>query len=193
MNLSFTLPEGEVSGYRRWLDLDTATAGVEFKAGETTCRREVFSSAPDKVLVQRLSANRAGQLNFEVRLSRPENAQTRTVGPDMLVMTGATGAHLRFQVNARVLLKGGRITGLDDRLKVEGATEAIVLLAANTSYVMDYANGFTGADPAQASAQIEAAAAKSFQQLQAAHVADYQQFFRRVHLDLGCVASAVAP
>jgi alpha-L-fucosidase 2 len=193
LNLSFTLPPGEVSGYRRWLDLDTATAGVEFTAGGTTYRREVFSSAPDKMLVQRLSASGAGQLNFDVRLSRPENAQTRTVGPDMLVMTGATGAHLHLQVNARVLLKGGRITAVDDRLKIDGATEAIVLVAANTSYVMDYANGFTGADPAQAGAQIEAAAAKSFQQLHAAHIADYQQLFQRVHLDLGTTSAASRP
>ena len=190
LNLSFALPAGEVSDYRRWLDLDTATAGVEFTAGGTTYRREVFSSSPDKVIVQRLSASETGKLSFELKLSRPEKAETKFVRSDMLVMTGATGAHLRFQVDARVLLNGGRITGTDNRLKVEGATEAIVLIAANTSYLMDYANGFTGADPAQADAQIETASAKSFQQLKAAHVADYQRLFRRVRLDLGTTPAA---
>ncbi|HEY0946632.1 MAG TPA: glycoside hydrolase family 95 protein [Opitutaceae bacterium] len=193
LNLSFALPAGEVSEYRRWLDLDTATAGVEFKAGKTTYQREVFSSAPDKVLVQRLWASEAGKLSFELKLSRPEKAQTRFVGADMLVMTGATGAHLDFQVNARVLLQGGRIIGEGDRLRVEGATEAIVMVAANTSYVMDYTSGYKGADPAEAGAQLQAAAAKSFQLLKTAHVAEHQKLFRRVHLDLGTTPAASKP
>ena len=38
----FALPAGEISGYRRWLDIDEAVAGVEFSAGGVGFRREVF-------------------------------------------------------------------------------------------------------------------------------------------------------
>ena len=111
----------------------------------------------------------------------------------MLVMTGSTGSNLFFQVNVRVLLKGGKIIGQGGSLKVEGATEAVVLLAANTSYVMNYGNGYKGADPAQAAVQVNAAAKKKFNQLKQAHLADYQNYFRRVALDLGATPAAKLP
>lgn len=194
LNFEFQLPPGVITNYTRWLDIDSAVAGVEFTVGQVKFHREIFASAPDKVLVQRLTASKSGELSFTLKLNRPERAQTQFTAPDMLVMTGSTaGSNLTFQVNARVLHKGGRITGQGEALKVEGATEAIVLLTANTSYVMDYANGYKGADPAQAAVQIRAAAQKSFNQLKKAHVADYQNYFRRVSLDLGSTPAAKLP
>ena len=194
LNFEFQLPPGVITNYTRWLDIDSAVAGVEFTVGQVKFHREIFASAPDKVLVQRLTASKSGELSFTLKLNRPERAQTQFTAPDMLVMTGSTaGSNLTFQANARVLHKGGRITGQGEALKVEGATEAIVLLTANTSYVMDYANGYKGADPAQAAVQIRAAAQKSFNQLKKAHVADYQNYFRRVSLDLGSTPAAKLP
>ncbi|MEO7933715.1 MAG: glycoside hydrolase family 95 protein [Chthoniobacterales bacterium] len=193
LNLDFQPPLGAVSDYRRWLNLETAEAGVQYKAGGVSYERELFCSAPDKVLVQRMSASRPGALSFSMKLGRPEKAQTKFVAPDMLVMTGNTGANLDYQVNVRVLLKGGKITGEGNTLKIEGATEALVLATANTSYVMDYAKGYKGADPAVAAKELQAAAAKSFAQLKAAHLADYQKYFSRVKLDLGKTPAANKP
>jgi alpha-L-fucosidase 2 len=194
LNFEFQLPDGAVTNYTRWLDIDSAVAGVEFTVGQTKFQREIFCSAPDKVLVQRLTASKPGQVSFTLKLGRTERAQTKFVAPDMLVMTGSTaGSNLTFQVNARVRLKGGKIIGHGNALKVEGATEAVVLLTANTSYVMDYANDYKGADPAQAAVQVKAAAKKSFSQLKQAHVADYQKYFRRVSLDLGASEAAKLP
>lgn len=193
LNLDFRLPPGAVTDYRRWLDLETAVAGVEFKVGGAAYQRELFCSTPDKVLVQRLTASGPGGLSFDLKLGRPEKAQTKFVAPDMLVMTGSTGPNLSYQVNARVLLRGGRITGESDQLKVEGATEALVLVAANTTYAMDYAKGYKGGDPTLAASELQAAAAKSFQQLKAAHLADYQKYFKRVSLNLGVTPAASKP
>jgi alpha-L-fucosidase 2 len=193
LQFAFRLPPGEISGYRRWLDLDQAVAGVEFKAGEATFRREIFSSAPDKALVQRITGNRRGGVSFALSLTREEKAQTRFVAPDTLVMTGNTGPNLDYEVHARVLTRGGAITGEGDKLTVEGADEAIILLTANTSYTMDYAKGYRGSDPALAAAQMLAAAAKSYDQLKAGHVADHQRYFRRAHLDLGTSEAAKKP
>jgi alpha-L-fucosidase 2 len=193
LNFEFRNPPGAVSDYRRWLDLETAETGVRFQAGGVSYERELFCSAPDKVLVQRISASRPGALSFTMKLGRPEKAETKFVAPDMLVMTGNTGANLDYQVNARVLLRGGKITGEGDTLTVEGATEALVLVAANTSYAMDFAKGYKGADPALAEKELAAAAAKSFAQLKAAHLADYQKYFDRVKLDLGATPAASKP
>ena len=187
------LPSGEVRDYRRWLDLNRAVAGVEFKAGDVAFQREVFSSAPDKVLVERIAGGKPGSVSFDLALTREEKAQTRFVAPDTLVMTGSTGANLRYEVHARVLNKGGSVSGADGKLTVTNADEVIVLLTANTSYVMDYAKSYQGADPALAATQLQLAAAKTYDRLKTAHIADYQSFFQRVSLDLGVTDSARKP
>ncbi|MEO7099390.1 MAG: glycoside hydrolase family 95 protein [Luteolibacter sp.] len=193
LNFTFRLPSGPTSGYRRWLDLDTALAGVEFQAGGTKFEREVFSSAPDKVLVQRVTASKPGSVSFELNLKRAEKSQTRFEAPDTLVMTGNTGSSLDYQVSTRVRIKGGSVKGEGDKLIVEGADEAVILTCSNTSYVMDFSKGYKGADPALAAKQLDAAAAKSYEQLKAAHVADHQKLFRRVKIDLGTTEAAKKP
>ena len=69
LRLSFSL-EGEATGYRRELDLDAAIARTTFTAGGVRFEREVFSNAPDQALVVRLSADRPGQLSFDLDLER---------------------------------------------------------------------------------------------------------------------------
>ncbi|MCX7013760.1 MAG: glycoside hydrolase family 95 protein [Candidatus Sumerlaeota bacterium] len=60
----------EASNYRRELDLDSAIAGVQFACEGTTFTREVFSSAPDQLIVMRLTADRPGQVTFAAKLAR---------------------------------------------------------------------------------------------------------------------------
>lgn len=198
LNFEFQLPAGAVTNYTRWLDIDAAVAGVEFTVGKTTFQREVFSSAPDQAIVQRLTSSAKGALNFTMKLSRVRSATTRIVGTDTLVMTGNTDmpklkGNLDYEVHARVLVKGGKVSGAGDCLKVEGANEAIVLLTCGTSFNLDYSKAYRGADPAVAAKLMESAAKKSYRKLKSAHVADYQKYFRRVSLDLGTSDDAKLP
>lgn len=198
LNFEFQLPDGAVTNYTRWLDIDSAIAGVKYTVGQTTFQREIFCSAPDQVLVQRLTSNSKGGENFTLKLSRPASAKTKVEGGDTLVMTGNTDmpklkGNLDYEVDARILVKGGKVTGTGESLKVEGADEAIVLLTCGTSYRLDYAKGYRGADPHVAAQRLEAAAKKSYSQLKSAHIADYQKYFRRVSLDLGTSDAAKLP
>ncbi len=191
--ITFRLPDGAVNDYSRWLDIDHALAGVAFEVDGTRFEREVFCSAPDKVLVQRMAASKPGRIGFRMKLVRRERAQTRFIAPDTLVMTGNTGPNLDYEVHARVIAKGGTITGGGDGLIVEGADEAIVLLCANTSYVLDDSRGYRGADPAQANVQLSAASSRSYDQLKSTHITDHQKYFRRVVVDLGATEASRPP
>jgi alpha-L-fucosidase 2 len=198
LNFEFQLPDGAVTNYRRWLDLDSALAGVEFIAGSTKFQREIFSSAPDGVLVERLTSSAPGGLNFTMQLTRAASARTQAAGNDTLVMTGNTDmpglkGNLDYEADARILVKGGKVSGSADSLKVEGANEAVVLLTCGTSFVLDYSKGYHGADPHDAARRLNAAAAKSFAKLKSAHLAEYQPRFRRVSLDLGTSDAAKQP
>ena len=52
--LDFTQP-GEITNYKRSLDLDTGIASVEYRQGGRTFRRDVFASYPSNVIVLRMA------------------------------------------------------------------------------------------------------------------------------------------
>ena len=187
-DLRLTLPGArDVTEYRRELDLDTAIARVQYRSGDVRFAREIFSSAPDEVLVTRLAADKPGRLSFTVKLDTPQEAKAVPVGRDLLLMRGQVkSGPMKFEARLRVLNEGGAINATSDSLTVEGADAATLLLVAATDY--------RGKNPeALCSTQLSAAAAKSYTTLRKVHVADYQKLFRRVELDLGAADATRMP
>ncbi len=196
-DLALTFPAVEtVENYRRDLDLATATAHVSYTSGGVTFSREVLASAPDQVIVMRLTANRRGQISLEARMQTPQRATVEATADGDLVMRGVNGdgagttadgqpmtGALRFEARVRVLATSGTRTAKGDAVVVRDADAVTLLIAAATSY-RTYDD--VGADPAaRVAAAIQAASRKSVDTLRAAHVRDYQQLFNRVTLDLG--------
>ncbi|MDY6947198.1 MAG: glycoside hydrolase family 95 protein [Pseudomonadota bacterium] len=73
--------------YRRTLDLDGALAATQFSSDGVTHVREVFASAPDNVLVIRLSASEPRSINSDVTFhwplpSRPSDPKPRPATGD---------------------------------------------------------------------------------------------------------------
>lgn len=189
-NLKLKFPgPAEATSYRRVLDLSQAVARVEFTAGGVRFVREAFSSAPDQVIVFRISASQSARVSFTLSLDRPERARTLAAGRDSLLLegqlnNGAGGGGMKFAARARVLHSGGSVQADGASLRVDGADEAILLVTAATDYM-----GFAGrrtADPARAAAEdLAKAAGKNYKALLAAHTADYRKYFDRVRLRLG--------
>jgi alpha-L-fucosidase 2 len=59
---------GEVKDYKRELDLSRAVCSVEFTAGGTRFRREIFASHPAQAIVIRFTSDRARSISFVARL-----------------------------------------------------------------------------------------------------------------------------
>ncbi len=203
-DLSLTFPDvSAVTDYRRDLNLDEATAHVSYTADGVRFNREVFASAPDQVIVVRLTADRPGRVDVRVGLQSPLDA-TIAVSGDTLILRGRNGdghattadgtpitAALTVQARVQVLPEGGAVTADGDALVVRGANAATLLIAAATSYV-NYHD--VGGNPERRTGDaIAAARAKGVAALRRAHVADYQKLFRRVSLDLGRTSSADLP
>jgi len=98
----------------------------------------------------------------------------------------------RFEVRVRVLAPGAKIAAGSSGITVEGAREAVLLVAAASSFNgYDKSPSRQGANPAMRTRPvIENAARKGYQQLRAAHVADYKRLFDRVSVRLGEPGSA---
>ena len=59
--------KGQVTDYRRQLDLDTATVTVTYRLDDAAFTREVFSSPVDQCIVVRLSCDKTAQITFDAR------------------------------------------------------------------------------------------------------------------------------
>ncbi len=185
------------AGYRRTLDLRTATARVEYERDGVRFQREHFVSAPDEVFVSRLTASRKGALTFRIGLDRPERFATRAEGPNELLMTGTLndgrgGKGVTYAARLQVVAKGGTVTAESDALHVNGADEVVLLLAAATNY-----RGFGGrqlADPVGATAgDLQRVAERDYAALKQGHVRDYQGWFNRVALELPATENSRLP
>ena len=137
----------EVTEYRRELDLETAIATTSFVAGDVRFTREVFASAPDNVIVVRLSANKPSSVNCVIRLTRGElparvgwdgkdmfapNHEFRRYaeGDDSFLFSGQIDDRrngeteirgLRFASHVKAVADSGSLHVSDDSLTIVGA------------------------------------------------------------------------
>ncbi len=183
----------EVTGYRRWLDLDSAVATTEYTAGGVRYRREVFVSNPDRVLCVRLTASEPGKLDCVVRLGSPhrESSASTEDGTTIVLRGQVEKDGIRFESRAVLGAEGGRISAENDGLRVSGASSLVIRLVAATNF-RKYDD--ITADPAErCGALAKKSTDKSWARLKQAHVADHQALFRRVQLDLGRTPAADNP
>jgi alpha-L-fucosidase 2 len=184
-----------VEAYRRRLDLDTAIAETAFTADGVRHVRQAFVSAPQQVIVLRLTADRPAGIAFTLNWTSPQESSVTTHGPDTLVLDGRTSeAHshpettVKFQALARVLVERGSVQAVESGLRVSGADAATILVSVGTSYRRW--DDISGDAAAVAEASLAKAARKSFSALRRSHLADYQPRFRRFGLSLGAPADA---
>jgi len=187
-----------VTGYRRELDLDTAIATTTYNIGAAPVTRVVFASAADQVIVVLITADEVMRLNFAVTFETPQKATVSTEGNDTLIIRGVNGdssgikGGLKFETRVLVLQDDGQTRAEKERIVVSNANRAMLLIAAATSY-RSYKD--TRGDPsAIVREQLKLATTeKTFFDLLAAHIEEYQRLFHRVKLDLGRNAAASLP
>jgi alpha-L-fucosidase 2 len=96
------------------------------------------------------------------------------------------GRGMTFEGRLHVRAEGGSLTAEGAAVRVSGATEAVIVFAAGTSFNgPDKSPSREGLDPSvRAKKDLQAAAARPFADLRARHVADYGALFGRVELRL---------
>lgn len=179
-------PQGELSHYRRELDLEKAIAVTSYQYGGVTFTREVFCSYPDQVMVIRLEADRPGALTLTSRFERQKGKHMDTVhryGTDTVVMTNDCGGKdgLTYSAAAKAITAGGTVRVVGEHLLVDEADEVVIILAAASTFRVE--------DPTlRCTELLEQAASQGYAALKKRHIADYQPLFERVKLDLGAPA-----
>lgn len=183
----------KVSDYRRELDLDRALALLQYKSDGAVFTREIFSSFPDNAIIMRLSCDQPGRISFKGSLSTPHaNPVIRSVDGNTLIFSGKIeGKNTAFEARLFVKTEGGEITAADSAIEVAQADSATLILMGASSYINF--RDISG-EPAKRNIEtLKKIANKSYATLRESHIADHQNLFRRVKLDLGCTERAKLP
>lgn len=200
LRLQFDYPESgtglptRATEYSRELDLAEAIARVDYDRGGVRYQREVFVSAPDEIIVVRLTASKSGSLGFTARLTRPERATVMTSAPNELTLTGRLpdgkgGENVGFAAKVRVVNRGGKVEAVEGGLAVRAANEVLLFITSATD-IRTFAGRKVDDAAAAAAADLEPAVAKSYSVLRNSHVAHHQSWFNRVALRIGGTPAA---
>ena len=195
------------TAYYRDLNIEDAIADTKFTIDGIEYTRSIFSSAPDQVIVIKLTANKPGALNFDATSNSLLHYQNIVAGNDF-VMKGKAPAHvdpnyldsknpviyddtsqcngMRFQLRLQAVTKSGNVTIDTSGIHVRKATEVLLFVSMVTSF-----NGFDkcpdkdGKDENKLAADyLTKSIQKSYSQLLKNHLTDYHKYFNRVSLNL---------
>ena len=186
-DLVITTSHSGATNYRRELDLKTAMAKTTYSAGGVNYTREYFASYPDHVIVIRLSASEKGKVSFGATMTTPHRNNSMSSSGNTLIYD-VTVNSIKFQNRLNVVADGGTVSVANGNISVNGANEAMLVLTIATNFKS--ASDVSGNPGSLASAVMEAVKGKSFDELKAAHLKDYQAIFNRVKLDLGAAHSS---
>ena len=171
---------GEITSYKRELDLRTAVTTINFESDGVKYTREVLATAPDQVIAVKLSASEKGKLNFTTWLERPGDAEVVFTKDNQLLMTGFAeyeGRGTRFASVVNIENKGGELVAADEKITVKNADEVVLLISGRTDFWGEN-------EEEKATQDIQKVVQTSFELIKNNHISDYQKLFNRVNLAL---------
>ncbi len=191
--LDFHYPDSaaKVTNYRRELNLSQALSTTSFQKGNIHYRREYFTSFTNDVGVIKLSADKKKAISFALRLQRDEKYKLELDG-NMLVIQGQLSGDglsdngMKYYGAVKVQVKGGIIVYKNNRIVVEKADEAEVLISIATNYLQP--------DAEKLALNLLAKGENvSYAELKKDHVNAYGKLFNRVEVSLPKNANSGLP
>nr|WP_315200114.1 glycoside hydrolase family 95 protein [uncultured Flavobacterium sp.] len=201
--------QGKATNYRRELDISNAVSKVSYEIDGVKFTREYFVSAPDQIMIVKLTSSKKGALNFDINSSSLLSSNT-DVKNNVLEMNGIAPIHenlgylkkskayifqpeeknevrgIRFTSLLKVKNTDGTISASNDALEVKNATDVVIYVSVATSFKgFDKDPSIDGVSNSIAKKDLDKAFSISFDKLKKSHLADYQKFYNRITLDLG--------
>ena len=179
------LNKGNVSSYRRQLDLDSALVSDCYERGGCTVAREYLASFPDSLIAIQLT----GKVNIAVSMTgqTPHSAKAAN---GQITMTGHATGDPQQSIHFCTILRAetdGIVKAADSTLTISGASQATLYIVNRTSF-----NGFDHHPVSEGADYLEQATNDSWHtrnltdtDMRRRHIADYRHFYDRVKLLLG--------
>lgn len=203
----FFKDQDSVSGYKRWLDLENATSSVVYSSKGIQYKRDVFASAPDEIIVIRLSANKPGSISFKANFRGVRNQahsnyatdyfQMDPYGNDGLILTGKSADYmgvegkLRYEAQVKAIPEGGTMHTEGVDLVIEKADAVTLIFTAATNFI-NYKD-VSGNAHEKVIARFQKIQSLSYPLLSLRAKTDYQNLFRRSSLQLSSTDNSFLP
>ncbi|HEC43689.1 MAG TPA: glycoside hydrolase family 95 protein [Bacteroides sp.] len=171
---------GKYTNYKRTLNLDSALVHIQYQKKGTIYKRQVFSSAVDNMILFLETASRDAAISCKISLTRPGEGEEVIIHENGIIMKQhvENGQGVRYETRLEVINTGGTINVEDDGLVIVNADKLELRLVAGTN--------FSGEDPAELCEKDEMKAKeRSYEQILADHIVEYQGYFNRVSIRLG--------
>ncbi len=154
------LPDGEITEYRRELNLSTATYADRFKVGAIAIRRRIFVSAPaDAVFIETYMdpGDKPGAIEQSISINgaHGEPKETSSLGGNPVQLSGRLANGLEYAARAEFMALGSKL-------------QSVVVLRAATGKTL-----------------FPSVKREWFDKILARHVADYRKYYDRMTFDLG--------
>ena len=210
--LWFDTPQITAENYVRNLDLSTAITTAKYSSDGVNYTREYFASAPENVIVVKITADKGKKVNLKLSLRREQDALSRSIesDPNSLLLTGRIAREdddgnprgVRFAAQVKAVAENGAVNVVHDDsthfaiLTVKDADALTLYITGATDYpgMKNLAKGIVVyADNPEKKCEetIAKALRKPYQQLKSEHIADHQSYFNRVALNLGEVTAEI--
>ena len=177
---------GEVSNYRRSLDLSTAINTTQYRVGDVAYVRSCFASQADNVIVVYLKASQTGALNFNITFDSPLADSTHVDSHQLAALVQGVeqeGIPAGLHAECRVSVKtDGEIIDSEKSMRVSNATSATLYITAATNFV-NYHD--VSGNPTRKNIQtLSTVINKNYIRLAEDHLKKYQEQYNRVSLTL---------
>ncbi len=199
--LDFGQDSEKAENYSKSLDMEQATATVEYDYNNVHYTRESFASFPDQTVATKITADKKNCLSFSAELHTFHNDENcspvwRKISDNEIALAakvkdgskeGEVGNESKIKFEARLIVRSndGKITISPDakRIYVSGGSEAEIYVVGASNYV-----DFKTLDDAKPERDCDAYSAnvlsKSYGDMRAAHIADYRSLFDRTSLTI---------
>lgn len=204
--IDFSHDADKISDYKRELDIKKAVSSVSYTYNEVKYKREMLISAPQQVMLIKLTADKCGAVSFKLSMDSQLRV-SKCVVDNKYVVDGICPSEcppcyvkdreivyetddakkgIQFRCVTDVLTTGGSVTISDEGIEVLDADEAFIYFVVRTSF-----NGFDklpyleGKEYKNAALEnLEDAKSISYDDLLKRHTEDYFSYYNRCSFDL---------
>ena len=180
---------GEISGYRRELDLENGIVTVRYQQNGITYIMKAFISLEADTLAVEFSADRPGSLSMSGLLTRGRYYNCAgSAGEDTIYIDGDLGkGGSEFCIQAKACVQGGSVQTIGEHLVIKNADRAVIYVNGVTTYPLrekKIADCYAYLQEQMAGLTLE-----GFGEIREAHIRRHSEMFGRSVLVLGAGAS----
>jgi len=175
---------GDVTNYKRSLDISNALGKVEYTIGKTTYNRTYFGNYPSNTMVYRFESSK--KTDYEIRFETPHVLVSHNFKDGVYTFEGKVADNgMPFETKLSLKMSDGKISFKDGVIYIKKAKDVVILNTSATGYTLEFPT-YKGNDyKAENNAVVQKWQNTTFEKLKQEHSADYTHLFDRVSLNLG--------